>query len=66
MQYDLGREAAKISAFLFKDVLERYKYLTDEDLGHKRNVFEKARFEYYPFGMTFINDTKNKTNKNEA
>ena len=34
-QYDLGREAAKIFALFSKDLLEKYKYLTGEDLGHK-------------------------------
>ena len=27
-QYDLGREAAKISALSSKDLLEKYEYLT--------------------------------------
>ena len=27
-QYDMGREAAKISALSSKDLLEKYKYLT--------------------------------------
>ena len=30
-QYDLGREAAKISALSSKDLLEKYRYLTGED-----------------------------------
>ena len=30
-QYDLGREAAKISALSSKDLLEKYEYLTGED-----------------------------------
>ena len=41
-QYDLGREAAKISASL----LEKYEYLTGEDLGHRPSVLEKTKFEY--------------------
>ena len=35
-QYDLDREAAKISALSSKDLLEKYKYLTGEDLGHTK------------------------------
>ena len=50
-QYDLSREAAKISALSSKDLLEKYEYLTGEDLGHKPSVFEKAKFDYYPLGM---------------
>ena len=40
-QYDLGREAAKISALSSKDLLEKYEYLTGEDLGHRPSVLEK-------------------------
>ena len=65
-QYDLSREAAKISALSSKDLLEKYEYLTGEDLGHKPSVFEKAKFEYSPLGMTLINNTKSKTNKDKA
>ena len=65
-QYYQGREAAKISALSSKDLLGKYEYLTGEDLGHKTSVFEKAKFEYCPLGMTLINNTKNKRNKNEA
>ena len=65
-QYDLSREAAKISALSSKDILEKYEYLTGEDLGHKPSVFEKAKFEYSPLGMVLTNNTKNKTNKNRV
>ena len=65
-KYDLGREAAKVSALSFKDLLEKYEYLTGEDLGHKPSVFKKAKFDYPPLGMTLINSTKSKTNKNKA
>ena len=66
VQYDLGKEAAIISALSSKDLLEKCEYLTGEDLGHKPSVFEKAKFEYSLLGMTLINNTKNKTNKNTA
>ena len=36
-QYELDREAAKISSFSSKE-LEKYKYLTYEDLGYKPAV----------------------------
>ena len=51
-QYDLGREAAKISALSSKDILEKYEYLTGEDLGHRPSVLEKTKFEYSPLGMS--------------
>ena len=40
-QYDLGREAAKISALSSKDLLEKYEYLIGEDLGHRPSVLER-------------------------
>ena len=51
-QYDLGREAAKISALSSKDLLEKYEYLTGEDLGHRPSVLEKSKFAY-SLGMSF-------------
>ena len=51
-QYHLDREAAKISA-LSSGELEKYEYLTGEDLGYKPYVIEKAKFEYSPFGKVF-------------
>ena len=52
-QYDLGREVAKISALFSKDLLEKYEYLTGEDLGHRPSVLEKTKFEYSPLVMSF-------------
>ena len=49
-----------------KNLLDKYEYLTGEDLGYKPNVFEKAKFEYSPLGMTLINNTKSKTNENKV
>ena len=66
MQYDLGKKAAEISALSSKDLLEKYEYLTGEDLGHKPNVFHKAKFEYSLLGIVLTNNTKSKTNKNIA
>ena len=57
-QYDLSREAAKISALSSKDLLEKYEYLTGEDLGHKPSVFKKAKFEYSPLGMSLSKSFK--------
>ena len=38
-QYDLGRQAAKIFA-LSKDELEKYEYLSGENLGYKPDVVQ--------------------------
>ena len=65
-QYDLGREAAKISASSSKDLLEKYEYLTGEDLGHRPSVLEKTKFEYSPFGAVLVNKVKKKTNTNKV
>ena len=50
--YDLDREAAAISALSSKE-LDKYKYLTGEDLGYKPGVAEQAKFEYSPLGKIF-------------
>ena len=51
-QYDLDRKAAKISA-LSSNNLDKYEYLTGEDLGLKPNTIEQAKFEYSPLGKVF-------------
>ena len=51
-QYDLDREAAKISA-LSSNNLDKYEYLTCEDLGLKPSTVEQAKFEYSPLGKIF-------------
>ena len=59
-QYDPDRQAAKISA-LGSGELEKYEYLTGEDLEYKPDVVQKAKFEYSPLGQVFnkgLNITK--------
>ena len=51
-EYDLDRETAKISA-LSSSELEKYEYLTGEDLGFKPEVIQKAKFEYSLLGKVF-------------
>ena len=51
-QYDLDRKAAKISA-LSSNNLDKYEYLTGEDLSLKPNTIEQASFEYSPLGKIF-------------
>ena len=48
----LDRKAAKISA-LSSNNLDKYEYLTGEDLGLKLSTVEQARFEYSPLGKSF-------------
>ena len=51
-QDDLDRKAAKISA-LSSNNLDKYEYLTGEDLGLKPSTVEQAKFEYCPLGKIF-------------
>ena len=51
-QYDLDRKAAKTSA-LSSNKLDKYEYLTGEDLGLKASTVEQAKFEYSPLGKIF-------------
>ena len=61
-QYELDTEAAKISA-LSSGELEKYEYLTGEDLGYQPKVLEKVKFEYSPLGEALKNNAKTKTDK---
>ena len=65
-QYDLGREAAKTSALSSKDLLEKYEYLTGEDLGHRPSVLSKTKFEYSPLGVSLSRPFKKDHVKNIA
>ena len=54
VQYDLERKAAKMYA-LSSNNLDKYQYLTGEDLGIKPITVEQAKFEYSPLGKIFNN-----------
>ena len=59
-QYDLDKKAAKISA-LSSNNLDKYEYLTGEDLGLKPNI----KSEYSPLGKVF-NKGLNEDDKKEG
>ena len=63
-QYDLDRKAAKISA-LSSNNLDKYEYLTVEDLGLKPSTVEEAKFEYSPLDKIF-NKGLDKDDKKEG
>ena len=63
-QYMLDREAAMIAALSSKE-LDKYEYLTGEDLGYKPGVVEKGKFEYSSLGEALNNKTKSKTDKRD-
>ena len=54
LQYDINREAAKISA-LSSCKIHKYEYLTGEDIlpSNKIQIIEQARFTYSPSGKAF-------------
>ena len=51
-QHDLNREAAKISAVCSNN-LDKFEYLTGEDLDLKPSTVEQAKFEYSPLDKIF-------------
>ena len=63
--YDLYRKNAEISA-LSSDKLDKYEYLTDQDLGYRPDPVQKAKFEYSPLGQVFYNKGLNVNGKQEG
>ena len=59
LQYDLNREAAKISA-LSSDKINKYEYLIGEDISpsNQKQIIEQAKFTYFPLGKAFEKQTK--------
>ena len=51
-RYDLDKQTAKISA-LSSYELEKFEYLTGQDLAYKPDVVQKAKFKYSPLGQVF-------------
>ena len=64
-QYDLDKKAAKISA-LSSNNLEKYEYLTGEDLGLKPSTVEQTKFEYSPLGKVFTKGLEKEEDKKEG
>ena len=59
MQYDINREAAKISA-LSSGKFDKYEFLTGEEIlpPDQRRVIEQVKFAYGPLGKAFEKQTK--------
>ena len=59
LQYDINREAAKISA-LSSGKLHKYEYLTGEDIlpSNQQQIIEQAKFTYSPLGKAFEKQIK--------
>ena len=54
LQYNINREAAKISALSSKE-LNQYEYLTGEEIlpSNQKQMIEQAKFTYSPLGRAF-------------
>ena len=65
LQYDINREAAKISA-LSSGKIHKYQYLTGEDIlpSSNQQIIEQARLTYSPLGKAF--DKQIKTIENQG
>ena len=60
LQYDINREAAKISA-LSSGKIDKYEYLTGEEIlpsDQSRIIIEQLKFTYSPLGKAFEKQIK--------
>ena len=59
LQYNINREAAKISA-LSSGKIDKYEYLTGEEIlpSNQQQITEQAKFAYSPLGKAFEKQTK--------
>ena len=59
LQYDINREAAKISA-LSAGKIDKYEYLTGEEIlpSNQQQIIEQAKFTYSPLGKALEKQTK--------
>ena len=59
LQYDINREAAKISA-LSSGKIDKYEYLTGEEIlsTNQQQIIEQAKFTYCPLRKAFEKPTK--------
>ena len=66
LQYDINREAAKISA-LSSGKIDKYEYLTDEEIlpSNQKQIIEQAKFTYSPLGKVFAKQTKTTDDQGE-
>ena len=59
LQYDINREAAKISA-LSSGKIDKYEYLTGEEIltSNQQQIIQQAKFTYSPLGKAFEKQIK--------
>ena len=61
-QYDLDKEAAKLSALSSKN-LDKYEYLTRKNLDLKPSTVEQAKYEYSALGKILSKGLSEKDRK---
>ena len=66
LQYDINREAAKISA-LSSGKIDTYEYLTGEEIlpSNQQEIIEQAKFTYSPLGKAVEKQTRTIEDKGE-
>ena len=66
LQYDINREAAKMSA-LSSGKIDKYGYLTGEEIlpSNQQQITEQAKFTYSTLGKAFEKETKTIEDKGE-
>ena len=60
-QYDVNRLNAEISVYSSGD-LDKYEFLTKQDLKYKPDALEQAKFTYSPLGKVFNDELNRKDN----
>ena len=67
LQYDINREAAKISA-ISSGKIDKFEYLTGVEIlpSNQRQIIEQAKFVYSPLRNAFEKRLKNKEKKNKG
>ena len=59
LQYEINKEAAKISPLL-SGKIDKYEYLTGEEIlpSNERQIIEQEKFTYSPLGKAFEKQIK--------
>ena len=66
LQYDINREAAKISA-LSSGKLDKYEYFTGEEIlpSNQQQIIQQAKFNYSPLGKAIEKQIKTTENQGQ-
>ena len=66
LQYDINREASKISA-LSSGKIDKYEYLTGEEIlpSNQQQIIEQVKFTYSLLGKSFEKQTKTTKDQGE-